>query len=69
MEAGISLGSAWHSHSPALFAFGGDSLVELISAAVIFWRFGFDAERGTCRPDCRGIAFRAGGTRSVRPRL
>ncbi len=41
MEAAISLGSAWHSHSPALFAFGGDSLVELISAAVIFWRFRF----------------------------
>jgi divalent metal cation (Fe/Co/Zn/Cd) transporter len=41
MEAVISLGSAWHSHSPALFAFGGDSLVELLSAAVVFWRFRF----------------------------
>ena len=41
MEAAISLGSAWHSHSPALFAFGGDSLVELLSAAVVFWRFRF----------------------------
>ena len=41
MEAAISLGSAWHSHSPALFAFGGDSLVELLSATVVFWRFRF----------------------------
>ena len=41
LEAAISLGSAWHSYSPALFAFGGDSLVELLSAAVVFWRFRF----------------------------
>jgi len=41
LEAAISLGSAWNSHSPALFAFGGDSLVELLSAAVVFWRFRF----------------------------
>ena len=41
LEAAISLGSAWHAHSPALFAFGGDSLVELLSAAVVFWRFRF----------------------------
>ena len=49
LEAAISLGSAWKSHSPALFAFGGDSLVELLSAAVVFWRFrfGFDEARAT----------------------
>ena len=41
LEAALSLGTAWNSHSPALFAFGGDSLVELLSAAVIFWRFRF----------------------------
>lgn len=41
VEAAISLGSAWKCHSPALFAFGGDSLVELLSAAVVFWRFRF----------------------------
>ncbi len=39
VEAVISLGTAWSSHSPALFAFGGDSLIELLSAAVVFWRF------------------------------
>lgn len=41
LEAAISLGSAWHSHSPSLLAFGGDGLVELLSAAVVFWRFRF----------------------------
>ena len=44
VEAAISLGSAWNSRSPALFAFGGDSLVELLSAAVVFWRFRFAFE-------------------------
>jgi divalent metal cation (Fe/Co/Zn/Cd) transporter len=42
VEAVVSLGAAWNSHSPALFAFGGDSLVELLSAAVVVWRFRFD---------------------------
>ena len=42
VEAVVSLGAAWHYHSPALFAFGGDSLVELLSAAVVFWRFRFE---------------------------
>jgi len=42
LEAVVSLGAAWNSHSPSLFAFGGDSLVELLSAAVVFWRFRFD---------------------------
>lgn len=41
VEAGVSLGTAWSSHSPALFAFGGDSLIELLSAAVVLWRFRF----------------------------
>ncbi len=39
MEAAVSLGAAWTSHSPALLAFGGDSAIELLSAAVVFWRF------------------------------
>src|SRR6202166_3646504 len=41
VEALVSLGTAWTSHSPALLAFGGDSLIELLSAAVVFWRFRF----------------------------
>jgi len=39
IEAVVSLGAAWMARSPALFAFGGDSAVELLSAAVVFWRF------------------------------
>jgi divalent metal cation (Fe/Co/Zn/Cd) transporter len=39
LEAGVSLLAAWTARSPALFAFGGDSLVELFSAAVVLWRF------------------------------
>jgi divalent metal cation (Fe/Co/Zn/Cd) transporter len=42
VEAVVSLGTAWHSHSPALFAFGGDSLIELLSAAVVLCRFRFE---------------------------
>jgi divalent metal cation (Fe/Co/Zn/Cd) transporter len=42
VEAVVSLGTAWSAHSPALFAFGGDSLIELLSAAVVFWRFRFE---------------------------
>src|ERR1700680_2546114 len=42
VEAVVSLSTAWRSHSTALLAFGGDSLIELLSAAVVFWRFRFD---------------------------
>src|SRR5271170_5749614 len=49
VEALVSLGTAWTSHSPTLLAFGGDSLIELLSAAVVFWRFRFDLKEA--RPD------------------
>lgn len=38
-EVVVSLSSAWRVHSPALFAFGGDSVIELASAVVVLWRF------------------------------
>lgn len=38
-EAGVSLAAAWTAHSPALLSFGGDSAVELLSAAVVLRRF------------------------------
>ena len=38
-EAVVSLGAAWMARSPALLGFGGDSAVELLSAAVVLWRF------------------------------
>jgi divalent metal cation (Fe/Co/Zn/Cd) transporter len=39
VEAVIALAAAWHARSPALLGFGGDSAVELLSAAVVYWRF------------------------------
>lgn len=38
-EAVVSLSAAWLARSPALLAFGGDSAIELLSAAVVYWRF------------------------------
>src|SRR5208283_1237663 len=45
VEAVVALGSAWMAHSPALLGFGGDSAVELLSAAVVLWRF-YSPSRG-----------------------
>ncbi len=39
IEAAASLFAAKHAHSPALFAFGGDSAIELLSAFVVLWSF------------------------------
>src|SRR5271157_6075919 len=39
VEAAVSLSAACVARSPALFAFGGDSAIELLSAAVVLWRF------------------------------
>ncbi len=44
-EAVVSLSAAWFARSPALLAFGGDSAVELLSAAVVLWRF-YSPSRG-----------------------
>ena len=41
VEAAVSLVAAWQARSPALFAFGGDSAIELVSALVVYWRFRF----------------------------
>jgi divalent metal cation (Fe/Co/Zn/Cd) transporter len=54
VEAAVSLGAAWMARSPALLGFGGDSAVELLSAAVVLWRFyspcrGDHAERQAAR--------------------
>jgi divalent metal cation (Fe/Co/Zn/Cd) transporter len=45
VEAAVSLGAAWMARSPALLGFGGDSAVELLSAAVVLWRF-YSPSRG-----------------------
>jgi divalent metal cation (Fe/Co/Zn/Cd) transporter len=39
VEAVVSLFSAWKARSPALLAFGGDSVIELFSAAVVLVSF------------------------------
>lgn len=39
VEFVVSLVAAWRAHSPALFAFSGDSIVELLSAIMVWWRF------------------------------
>ena len=39
VEAAVSLGAAWAARSPALLCFGGDSAVELLSAALVLRRF------------------------------
>ena len=39
VEVVVSLFSAWRARSPALLAFGGDSIIELASAVVVLWRF------------------------------
>jgi divalent metal cation (Fe/Co/Zn/Cd) transporter len=39
IEAAISLSAAWMARSTALLAFGGDSAIELLSAALVLWRF------------------------------
>ena len=45
VEAVLSLGAAWVARSPALLGFGGDSAVELLSAAVVLWHF-YSPSRG-----------------------
>jgi divalent metal cation (Fe/Co/Zn/Cd) transporter len=40
IECGVSLYAAATAHSPSLLAFGSDSLVELLSAALVLLRYG-----------------------------
>jgi len=60
-EAIVSLGTAWTSHSPALLAFGGDSLIELLSAAVVFWRFRFTLGEARAARIAGGLLFALAG--------
>lgn len=60
-EAVVSLGTAWTSHSPALLAFGGDSLIELLSAGVVFWRFRFALGEARAARIAGGLLFALAG--------
>ena len=46
VEVVVSLGAAWSASSPALLGFGGDSVVELLSAAVVLRRFYLPSDEG-----------------------
>jgi divalent metal cation (Fe/Co/Zn/Cd) transporter len=61
VEAIVSLGTAWTSHSPSLLAFGGDSLIELVSAAVVFWRFRFTLGEARAARIAGGLLFALAG--------
>jgi divalent metal cation (Fe/Co/Zn/Cd) transporter len=65
VEAVVSLAAAWNSHSPALFAFGGDSLVELLSAAVVFLRFRFELNEARAARIAGALLFMLAGLVAV----
>jgi divalent metal cation (Fe/Co/Zn/Cd) transporter len=56
VEAMISLGAAWMARSSALLGFGGDSAVELLSAAVVFRRFYHPSQEGKAEERAARIA-------------
>lgn len=62
VEAIVAFGAAWTSHSPALLAFGGDSLIELLSAGVVFWRFRFTLDEARAARIAGGLLFALAGT-------
>ena len=56
VEAAVSLFAAWMARSAALFAFGGDSAIELISAIVVLWRFRAHADQEQSEQDAARVA-------------
>src|SRR5208283_3054748 len=56
VEAVVSLFAAWRARSPALFAFGGDSTIELFSAVVVLWRFRASAAHGDAEKRAAHVA-------------
>jgi divalent metal cation (Fe/Co/Zn/Cd) transporter len=56
VEAVVSLGAAWTARSPALLGFGGDSAVELLSAAVVLRRFYLPSDEGHAEQRAAKIA-------------
>jgi divalent metal cation (Fe/Co/Zn/Cd) transporter len=62
VEAIVVLGTARTSHSPALLAFGGDSLIELLSAGVVFCRFRFSLGEARAARIAGGLLFALAGT-------
>jgi divalent metal cation (Fe/Co/Zn/Cd) transporter len=56
IEAAVSLSAAWTARSPALLGFGGDSAVELLSAAVVLRRFYRPSDEGHAEERAAKIA-------------
>jgi divalent metal cation (Fe/Co/Zn/Cd) transporter len=56
VEAAVSLGAAWAARSPALLGFGGDSAVELLSAAVVLRRFFVPSDEANAEKQAAKIA-------------
>lgn len=56
VEAVVSLGAAWAARSPTLLGFGGDSAVELLSAAVVLRRFRSPSRGGQAEQRASKIA-------------
>ena len=56
VEAAVSLSAAWAACSPALLGFGGDSAVELLSAAVVLRRFYLPSDEGHAEERAAKIA-------------
>jgi divalent metal cation (Fe/Co/Zn/Cd) transporter len=56
IEAVVSLGAAWAARSSALLGFGGDSVVELLSAAVVLRRFYHPSDEGHAEERAAKIA-------------
>jgi hypothetical protein len=56
IEAAVSLSAAWAARSSALLGFGGDSAVELLSAAVVLRRFYLLSDEGHAEERAAKIA-------------
>lgn len=46
IEAAVAIGSGMAAHSLTLIAFGADSIIELLSAAVLLWRLAVEMKHG-----------------------
>ena len=60
VEAIVALAAAWTARSSALLGFGGDSVIELLSAIIVLWRFRPNSDSGRAERLAARIAARRG---------
>ena len=65
VEAVVSLGTAWSSHSPGSLGFRLRQLDRAAFGSRRVLALSFHAQRDTDGSDCGSLAFRAGGTRDA----